>query len=288
MAIPKKTGTRSTAPAKEDEGEITNFTVGRSFTVSMGEFNSVKVSAMVSASTYALASEKVEEIIGIEAEKAGLQFNALVGGGEGDDDTGLEDPDAEDTAEADDEDAAEGGDDEPEVGPDEINAMKRPDILKLIKDNQLTTDPDDFPKTAKGLQALREAVIAEAFSDDVTEEQIMEMDRTELIAMIEENGLAIKPKTLPKLGDLRTAVVEAMAAEAGEEDAEPDDEPEEEADEAEADDNSEGYDAEQLGAMGIPDLKAIYTEWDLGKFPAGAPPVAKKLAIKAILAAQEG
>lgn len=306
MAIRGKPAAKpaAAAAASADENVITSIHVSRAMTVSMGEFNSIKVSVGVTGSDYDEVSAKVEELLGIELEKTGEQFQSVVGGAGGDF-----------AATGDDEGAEEAGGeegDEETLSPDDIRGMKRNEIEALITEHSLETDVSKFPKTAKGLDALREAVVEEAFGEggeeaeaeedageegdgaeegaddgDISLEDIAEMDRPTLIGLIKENELDIDPKKFPKLSALRDKVVEVVgemmeAAEA-----------EEGGEEAEA--GEEGaedfvpYTQEDLEELTPADLKAIWADWEVpGSYPAGPPVVAKKKAIAAILKFQDG
>lgn len=279
-----KRATKPATPAVEeatDDNVINSITVARGFTISRGDYNSVKVQATVSASgpdAYETASAKLEEVLAVEIEKAGVQFNEITGAEPGDDDSGGEGAEEVDDTEGSTEGGEEGG-----LTAEDVNGMKRADLEALITDNELAIDPDEHPKTAKGLASLKAAIIEAAFSeeaeDEITEDAINAMDRPTLVKFIKTNEIDVDPAKHSKLTALKAAVIDALAG--GVEDAtDPD------ADDATDPDATEGYDEEALTAMGLPDLKAIYAEWELGAFPKGPPVKQKQLAIKAILAAQ--
>lgn len=70
-----------------------------------------------------------------------------------------EDEDFADEGEDEDDDAE---DDDGGFSEEEINKMKRPELLKLIEDEELDVDPDAFKKISE----LREAVMDEYFGDE--------------------------------------------------------------------------------------------------------------------------
>ena len=193
--------------------------------------------------------------------------------------------DAEGSAEA-----PEGEGEEGEITAETVREMSREEIVTLLKENDgIEVDLAAFKKTAAGLSELREAVItaagleeADATDGDadaegegvISEDEINAMDRVTLVTLIKDNSIEVDPKKFPKLAELKTAVIEAIAAADGAD--------------GEAEGGDESYTAESLGGMSIPDLKEIYTEWGLGTFPVGPPPAAKKKAIEAILKAQAG
>ncbi len=122
---------------------------------------------------------------------------------------------------------------------EDIRTMKKADLIQLIEDEGLDTDPSEYKKVGD----LREAVIEEAFGEDdpeeadepaededapaddwgdfdsedkpedaaddgdLTEEDIMAMKRDELIQLIEEEDLDTDPKKYKVLSKLRKAVV---------------------------------------------------------------------------------
>jgi hypothetical protein len=299
------------APEPEEEETVTvqstvvpYVSVARSVTLDVGG-GSVSATVSVAAESYDAAVEllEAEDILSKEAEKlnAFAQANFEPASteaeeGEADDDSGDADEEA-------------GDEDEGDIGPDQINEMDREAIENLISENGIDVNPKDFKKTKAGLADLRAAVIAAAFGDeaeeeeaeedeaddeeggedeesaDISEEDINAMDRDELVALIEENGLEVAHKKITKLPALKKAVIEAIAAASEDEDGEGDeDESGDEDEEAEA----EAYTRDDLNKMNVSDLKEIYRVWELGAFPKGAPPVQKKVAISAILKAQEG
>lgn len=136
--------------------------------------------------------------------------------------------------------------------------------------------------------------------DGVTAEDINAMDRKQLEALIAEAiddesleedaiDLADFKKTKSGLAELRAAVVAALVEEDDEDDGEGDEE-DDEADDEDGDDDEEdeGYTEAELKKMSISDLKDIYKEWEMGKFPKGKDDKAiKKTAVAAILEAQD-
>lgn len=285
--IPAKKPVAAPAKAAPADNVITPaITVSRSFTVPMGNasdgYASVKFGISVTGTDYETVSEQVGAYMAAEAEKAGAQYTELTGGEAGDD--AGDDAGTEGAAEGDDE--ATGDED---VTPESIMAMNRDALIALVTENDLPVDPDDFSKNAKGLGEFRQAVVDAAFDngeEQITEEAIREMDRPTLVKFIADNAIDVDAKKHTKLSALHNAVVEAMVA-AADEDADADADADA-GDDTAADDAGDAYTAETLGALTITDLKAIYTEWELGPFPAGPPVKQKPLAIKAILAAQAG
>ncbi len=284
-----------------EEGGILNVSVSRKFTYAPtagSQYESLSISAQVTATDYDTATATLDEIMMAEAEKANVQF-AEVAMSANSVAADLEEADGtvDETAEA-------GAEDE-DIGPDQINEMKREPLLELAKANGLPIKPADYAKNAKGLANLREDIIKIAFADDdagdapeetgdetgeeetgteeetgdLTVEDVMAMERSELIALVKENSLGIATKNYPKIADLRTAVIEVAFAEeeTGDETGEEETGTEEEV---------QAYDEAELAAMSIDELKLIYTSWEMGKFPAGIPKVAKAAAVKALMAAQ--
>lgn len=168
----------------------------------------------------------------------------------------------------------------------DIDSLDRAGLIELIEEHGLEIDPDDHKKNAVGLKNLRAAVTEALTADDdgsegdgdgeegdeVTEEEINAMDRKQLEAFVEENGIEVDPsdfkKTPADLKKFKAAVVEAVAS---------------------GDDGEEGdgYTQEELEELEEDDLKAIFKEWDLGAYPKGTKPgIRKAQAIEAILEAQ--
>ncbi len=107
---------------------------------------------------------------------------------------------------------------------DEILAMKKPELLQLIEDEDLDVDPSEYKQIAK----LREAVCDAYFDggdnggdngdsgggdngggDDLTEDEIMEMKKPELLQLIEDEGLDVDPSDYKQIAKLREAVCDA-------------------------------------------------------------------------------
>jgi hypothetical protein len=106
--------------------------------------------------------------------------------------------------------------DEP-VDEDAIRNMDREDLIEIIEQEELEIDPK--AKEYKKTSALAEAIIEILFADEeeaegeeveLTEEVIREMERKELVDLIEEKELDIKPKDFKKTSDLAEAVIEAL------------------------------------------------------------------------------
>lgn len=293
-------GKRATAPIKKpaaapaeeaaSDNVITSYSLSRAYTVNMGiDTGSVKVSAHVTGTDYDTVTTELDRVLELELEKASAGFAELTGGERS---VGGE---ASEEAE---EGAAEGDDEAEEgaIGPDEVNAMKRPELVALIEEHEIEIDADDYPKNAKGLTALRAAIIEAAFGEDdgeaseegeegdedatgdaeegdIDEDTINAMERPALVALIKDNELDIDVKKYPKLSALRAAVIEYLAenSDSGDE-------------ESEESDDSDGYTEEQLSELKLDDLKAIWGDWEIpGKFPAGPPVKVKKAAIAKIL-----
>ena len=89
--------------------------------------------------------------------------------------------------------------------------------------------------------------------EEVTEEMIREMDRDELVAFIEENGLEVNPKKFKKTAALADAVIAAM--------------PEEDADDDDADDDDAEVSEDDIRAMDRPELIAFIKDNDLDVDP---------------------
>jgi hypothetical protein len=287
---PRATAPASAAKEATDDNDITSVSISRGFTVGMGDFSSIKVSALVTASTYEAATAEIDRVLALEIEKAGAQFSELAptDGAEADDTDAPEDAEATEDAEGE----AEGYSEE------DIAAMTRPELVTLVEENELGLDPTDYAKNKAGLEEFKQAIIAimqdgaeegddtddsdgaEGDAEEaISEEDIMEMDRPTLVALIADNELDVDHKKLTKLSGLRAAVVEAIQALSEAEADEPD--------EAEATAEGDEYTEEDLSALAVDDIKAIWTDWEIpGKYPPGPPNVAKKLAIKKILAFQ--
>ena len=125
-------------------------------------------------------------------------------------------------------DVVEGEGVEEEITVEKINTMKRGEIVKLIKGNDIPIDPTDYPE----LKDLREALIETLQAategepdpstdsdpdqdpeDDgqITEESIRSMSRPELIQLIKDNSLKISTKQYPKAEDLAQAVIDILS-----------------------------------------------------------------------------
>ena len=129
--------------------------------------------------------------------------------------------DSTNNAEDDDDDDNEGDDDD--ITADDINGMKKAELAELIDDEELDVDPADF-KGKGALDNLREAVAEAMELDDeeddeedegYTEAAVLKMKKAELVEIIEENELDVKPdsKKLAKIGKLRQAVIDALEEE---------------------------------------------------------------------------
>lgn len=263
-------------PPSEPETGVINVTVGRKFTIKPAagaEYESLSVNAQVTASTYEEATAQLDEIMLAEVEKANGQFAEIS---------------ASANAIADEIVAgAEGGGEGEELTADDIRAMKRSELVALIKEHELGIDPKGVSESD-----LREAVIEAAGLDEaagnaaagggddaeITPEEIRAMKRDELLELNTQYDLGLEAsdfaKTPKGLSDLREAIIEAAGLEAEEE-------------QAAADGDAEAYTEADLKEASVDDLKAIYAEWELGEFPKGPPVKVKNTAIKAILAAQD-
>jgi hypothetical protein len=272
------------------------WSVSRHLTLRVGDGEYVKFGVTAPAETYEEAAKLASDAMMQEAEAAVSSYNTLRKASES-----VVGNDAADEGAADHEEA--------EIGPDQVNAMSRDQLIELVTSNSLEIDPDEYPNNKKGLQALRDAIIAVAFGDEdtsgdadadnvlaktsdgdeggdaeeeVTKERVMAMKRDELLALIDANGLEIDPDEFPKLAELRAAVV-AVAFDEGDGDGD-------DATDADAngDDDNSAYTREQLDELDLDDLKTIWKEWEMpGKFPPGPPNIAKKMAISQILKYQD-
>ena len=282
------------------ESTVSSISVSRKFTFTptgASQYESLSIQAMVTAETYEEAADKVEEIMLLEAERANVQFAEVAMSAN----EVASDLEGEEAAE----DEAEGEAGEEDVTPEAVMAMKRSELLELITENTLDVDPTKLPK----INDLRAAVVEAAFGGEedgeaeegeeaegeeegaeeeeaeITEEDIKAMTRVELVAFAKSQEIPLTLSDYAKnpkgLGNMASDVIKALEAAAEEEG-------EEEAGEEEGDAADDPYTSAGLTAMTVPELKEIYAEWELGAFPAGAPPVAKKKAVAAILAAQEG
>jgi hypothetical protein len=288
MLKTKPAAAKAAPVAEAAEPQIHTVSVSRKFTYApsgAADYESMSIQSTVTADDYETAAAHLEEIMLAEAEKANVQFSevarsanavaadlddGMTTGEEGVDDTGT-------------------GADEGEITAEHVKAMKRSEIVALIEANGLATKPDDYPKIGD----LKAAVIEEAFGaeddagteggeagdaggeEQVGPEQIQAMNRGEILALCKENNIEIDEtdyaKTPVGLKRLRDDVVAVAFAE--EDDAAAAEDPNAVAEYTEA----------ELNASSIDDLKMIYTTWELGKFPAGVPKVAKAAAVKAIL-----
>jgi hypothetical protein len=75
-------------------------------------------------------------------------------------------PEEEEGEEATDEEAEEGESEEAELTEEDVRAMKRPDLIQLIKDNELEIDPSKYPKIAALQDAVIERMAAAAEADE--------------------------------------------------------------------------------------------------------------------------
>jgi len=212
-----------------------------------------------------------------------------------------EEPEAEAEAEAEVE-GADGDADSGDITADDVREMSRDDMIALINDNELDIDPKKYKKPA----ALAEKIIevagieeaadstsdgadddatGDAGGDDVgiSANDVREMDRDDLIALIKDNELDVNPKVYKKDEALAEAIIEA----AGLEEADADAESEGEVDGGE-DGTDEDFTEDDLKAMSERDLKQLMKDndmtWPSAKTAAGA----KALAIRQILKAQRG
>ena len=115
-------------------------------------------------------------------------------------------------------DTAEGTE-EAGITEDQIREMERDELVALIDANELDINPKKYKKIAD----LAEAIIAlmqqagaeegvEEGGEGITEDQIREMERDDLIALIDGNELDINPKKYKKTADLAEAVIAAVQA----------------------------------------------------------------------------
>lgn len=172
-----------------------------------------------------------------------------------------DDDDDDDDDDADDDDA-EDGDDDDGIDAEDIMAMNRKQLDAFVDeyadqgDELDDLDRDSFKKNASGLEEYKAAVIealglGEDADDDSDDDDADDADED----------------------------AEDDADADGDDDAEDGDDD---------DDAEDGYTEEELADYSVKDLKAIYKEWRMGKFPEGKSEKATRaLAIKAILKKQE-
>lgn len=116
----------------------------------------------------------------------------------------LEDGDKDDGEE-------EGDDDEPTYS--EVQEMDKEELDELVEDKEIKIPA----KTKKKLQAYRDAVCEELGledgedeGDDLTADDINDLDKDELDELVEDKGLKIPAKAKKKLATYRDAVIEAL------------------------------------------------------------------------------
>ena len=303
----KKPAAKAAAATGTDTG-IQTVSVSRKFTINSGDFEGYAVQATVTASDHETASSHLDEVIAAEAEKANVQFAEIIGSAN----RVIADLEADDEeAELEDDEEEEADDEEEEaIGPEDVAAMKRTELIELVKENELDLDPDDYKGTG-GLAKFRAAVTEAAFGEDdedeeleddedeeleddeedaededeeLTEASLADMNRKQLLEVAEEHGLEVDEDDYPKSKKGTNSLRDDLIATLFED--EDDDEEDADDDEEEADEEEEGYTEAELKDMSPADLKAIYKDWDLGKYPSGAPKKAKSAAIKRIMKEQ--
>jgi hypothetical protein len=322
MAINKRTSTpaKKAAPAADVAEGITNVTVGRSFTIpGEGEYESQKVSVLVSAPTYEEASAAVDSFMVTEFEKSSEQFAQFRAASDAAaDEVGTDTSDELEEGEEEAEGEEGEGEEEGDITEEDIRAMDRKTLSAFISENDIEVDPADYAKTKSGTKEMAEAVIEaltepeegedgeededgeEAEEDgeeeaegeeeeaEIDEDAIRAMDRSELIAFNKENSLGVKTKEFPKLKALQDAIIEALTPEEDEGEEEAEEEPDEDGEGEEDDDSNAGYTRKELEAMKPKDLQAIYKGWGIkDKFPTGSEPIIRKKAVNRIMQYQE-
>ncbi len=151
----------------------------------------------------------------------------------------------------------------------DVKSLKWEELVRLIKQDNLDVDADDFDGRGK-LSKIREAIIEELFDDDededddedddddddddddeeeLEEDDINDMSRGELVTLIDDEELDIKPKDKKfkkskGLAALREAVIEELFDDDDEDDEEED----------------EGYTEADLKKMGKKELVALVLE----------------------------
>ena len=99
---------------------------------------------------------------------------------------------------------------------EEINTMKKKDLVKIIKEDDLDIDPNKYPKLKDLKEAVFEEVGVEEDEDEAEEEETEEeqiswddidaMKKKELKEYIEDNELEVDPDDYKKIADLKKAV----------------------------------------------------------------------------------
>lgn len=108
------------------------------------------------------------------------------------------------------------------VTEEQIREMDRKELVALIKELELDVNPKEYKKVGDLIEAVLEllksddgAESTDTADDGISEEQIREMNRRELMILISEYSLDVDPKEYKKIGDLIEAVLSAMGAAEG-------------------------------------------------------------------------
>lgn len=105
---------------------------------------------------------------------------------------------------------SEGDEEGDEVDEETIRGMDRKELVAFIKENDLGIDPKEYKKLSDLQDAVIEQISENGEEEGLTSEEVMEMDREQLIELIEENELDINPKKFKKTSDLAEAVCEKL------------------------------------------------------------------------------
>lgn len=112
------------------------------------------------------------------------------------------------------------------VTEEDIRGMDKKELVKFIKEMELDIDPKEYKKVGDLADAVIEALSEEQSEpepevDDsneaVSEEDIRNMSKKELLEFIKENDIDIDPKEYKKFSELVDAVVELINSEPGDE-----------------------------------------------------------------------
>lgn len=181
----KKTKTDKNVGEKMKKVIETVFLKDRRLTVSIGtaaDFGKAKIGLSLSENVrektdpmeladelYDILVEKLEDKFDDLCEKIGLDEDSSVDDEDDNEDSSVDDDEDDDE---DDDDEDDEDDDEDDVTEEEILKMKKADIIKLIKDEELEINPNEYKKIGE----LRAAVIDALFDDEDDEDDDWDSD----------------------------------------------------------------------------------------------------------------
>jgi len=115
-------------------------------------------------------------------------------------------------------DGGEEGDEGEGITVDAIREMEREELVELISSNELDINPKKYKKAAELAEAIIELLQAsegnegEEEGEGISEEMVREMERPELVELINSQELDINPAKYKKLPELIEKVVELLFA----------------------------------------------------------------------------